>query len=221
MRYALATLLVFSAVARAQEPTERFAAMEKALAAKSLHVDFDAELTGKGSGDKVPFKGLLIMAEGNRARFEVAYKLLGKDLGTKLVCDGKTIQVEVKGGKPREKAFEENLNRNYAKMLERAGFVVTMFTVRAPKTGSVDLAKALEIRDLRLVRAEKGVDVFAYKLRVDDRVLLGVELKVDAATHLPLERTLVIEKGADPATIREVYRIQREPKLAEGVFVFP
>jgi outer membrane lipoprotein-sorting protein len=211
-------LLLFFAtqIYAGDDPATRYAAMRSVLAkTKSLKVGFESEL--QGDSGKVVVKGSMILAEGNRARVQMAYELGGKAIEVLIISDGKTTRT-ISGDKVRDKPTDPNLRDNMLALIERAGFAVTMFTIPVAKDREPDLTKLLTVSDHQAKAADKGVHLATYRLRVADKVLFKVDLSTDDKTHVPLRRVLEVEKGADPVVVRETYAVELEPMTPEELF---
>lgn len=201
------------------DPNVRYPAMRNALArAKTLVVDFESELVTEK--EKVPVKGKLILAEGNRLRVETTYELGGMTVEVKIVSDGKTTRTTRSGGKTKEKETKANQNANFLAMLERAGFAVPMFTITAAKgKGDPDMTKLLQVSNLKRLGVEDAkLYHLGYQLTIEDKVRFNVETFTDLSTNLPVRRVITVDKGADAVTVRETYRIQRDVDIKGGTF---
>lgn len=219
MRFTLLTFLCFSAAVQAAQAGDdaeaRFAAMCKALdGAKALRVTFQAEVAGE-KGEKTLVKGSMILAEGNRARIQMAISHGGKEVDSLVVSDGTTTRTR-SAGKTRDKPTDANLRDNMLVMFQRGGFAVPVFTLGKEK--EPDMAKLLTALDHKAGPLQKGLLHSTHSLRVGGKVLFSASLVLDEKTHVPLGRTLRVEKGADPVTVRESYVVDLSPMLPPDAF---
>lgn len=194
------------------DPAVRLGAIRNALEkAKTLKVAFSADLDSDRGSSTV--KGTMLLGGGNKVRMELDMNVEGKAAQMIMVSDGTTMRTTIPGRSSREKPIEPNLHKNMLAMIERAGIAVPMFTIPARKGDEV-----LAVSAVKFLSAEKGIFRCAHKLDVDAKVRFHVELSTHLDTHLPLRRTLRVEKGADPITIVETYSIELNPVLAPDTF---
>src|SRR5262249_6747497 len=143
MRWVLAGLwlaVAFPVGAQQNEAEKLLRGMEKQVReAKGLQVGFevDAKLP-KGGGT---LKGVLIVMEGNKVRFDAKGTFEGKDRTMHMVADGKQSAYWEDDQKPAAQAVEPLLSQALTLLLARGG-VFAMFET-SPDKGAFDIEKVL------------------------------------------------------------------------------
>jgi outer membrane lipoprotein-sorting protein len=213
-----ALLLVAPAFAPAQDGGEAkklFDAMEERLSkAKSVSLMFHLDLK---HGDRKPdhLKGLLTLAEGNRAHVEAEGRFDAEDLKVTLVSDGKHLRLrKTEGGKTRpdrDRPTPKNLGAALTRVLSRAGVLFGLNSLPLGQKDKEIKADEFSVSDLKLGGKEKvgerEAQVLRYTLgRVERADKLAVTVWIDTQTHLPLKRVITDPKeGAAKGRLVETY----------------
>lgn len=217
--HALLVLLILG-LAGDSEPEQLFRAMEKKIsAAKALEVSFNGRLEGSKVKGAVEVKGSLLLAEGNKARFELSAVIGDQASELKMISDGTRMKEWQKPGRESVKDTEKHLNDQTAGILCRPGFISLAFFA---KTGGLPSSKKadqiFQVSEFKLgakekVGARQGRAI-EYKVSLPDGRTLPVKLWIDAETHLPLKRVITGSIGKDDFQMTEVYEeLRLDPKI--------
>lgn len=200
-------LILVAAPARAQEgEAERLdhAMEKKILAAKSLALEFDTEMTD--SGKKFTIKGTTHVAAGNKTRLDLEselFQLGGKNL---IVTNG-----ESKYAKVGELVFDKGpfppRGEVLLALIARFGAAPAALET---KTATADLDKDCPVKDFKLGAKERvgrhEARVVQYHLQ-DKKIgdLTAMSVWIDTKTQLPLKRTLARKEQGKAFRLTETY----------------
>jgi outer membrane lipoprotein-sorting protein len=215
---ALTALLLGLAGSRAgdDKAKELFEKMEKTLAeAKTLQVESEAKIKG-GVVKESTIKATHLLAEGNKMRAEVTFKLEDKDFTLKSISDGTKMKNETPMGLGKEKDTPKDLQEEAVAILARIGPAGAL----RPLPEGTKL-KVLKLSDFKLGKSEKingrEAQAVEYQLTFPKaKEATKATVWIDVKTHVPLRRTL-----RDKATITEDYQVQINPKIADEKFQLP
>ena len=211
--------------ARGQDALKLFERMEGQIhKAKTLQLDYDLLITQtSGSADPQSRKGQLVVARADKVRFTVAGRLLGKEVKSLLVSDGKRL---FSGGfsstkPPEERDTPKQLDRTALLALSRHGIWLALITgthmegfvvseLRPGKKDSLDGKEAQAVH---------------YKMKDTSGLKQGeldVTLWIDTKTLLPLKRVSTSREGKNRIFITENYTsVKLDGPIAAGTFELP
>jgi outer membrane lipoprotein-sorting protein len=227
MRWTVAlTVLVLTAPAFGQQSDAEklYRGMEKLVRdAKSIKMAFEIDAAIDKNTNKM--RGVVTVAEGNKARLEVNGTDNGKAQNMTLIADGKVAHY--KGSeKPKgeSKPVEGNLSQTRPQILARGGVFAT-FQI-GPATEAFDIDKVLSISDFKLGKKEKvGVreaQVVEYTLKPDNGQVVRMAVWLDTATNIPLKRLMTAPGQKGVFRVTETYpEILLNPKIDAKVFEIP
>jgi outer membrane lipoprotein-sorting protein len=238
MRLSLTALLTFLPLfpALAQESDEAgklFRKMEKKLSeAKSLRVALEG--TAEGIEDlrgTLKYKGTMVLAQGNKARFEMEMEIEGKKRRTTFVSDGtKTIgDMAGEAGKRREdtpKMFFEVTIGFFKHGGPVAGYVFSSSGPEGKQTFARFKPSAFKLGPKEKI-GQRQAQVIEYKLTLETapkeagKLSLSEKLWLDVETNLPLKRVFS-GKLKKMFTYTENYsEFTVNPKLDARLFELP
>jgi outer membrane lipoprotein-sorting protein len=237
MRLSLTALLILLPLfpAPGQESSEAeklFRKMEKKLSeAKSLRVVLEG--TAEGIEDlrgALKYKGTMILAQGNKARFEMEMEIDGKTHRTTFVSDGAKMigDIAEKGKRPRDtpKEFFEVTVGFFKHGGPVAGYV---FSSSGPE-GKQSFAKfkpsAFKLGQKEKV-GQRQAQVVEYKLTLEngskeaEKLSLSEKLWLDAETNLPLKRIFTGKLKKEFTYTENYSEFTVNPKLDAKLFELP
>jgi outer membrane lipoprotein-sorting protein len=221
MHWLLTSALVTSAIAQVGDPEAARLLRkmgEKILAAKALKVtyQFDAP-PGPGGGKK---KGVLLLGEGNRLRWEDS--LVGdggQDLTTLIVCDGKQL---VSSGPlswfTKRVPARPTLGKAARRAFSQLGLLLLETELPQIEGGkekpSLPIGNFKRLEDEQL--AGRDAQVIEYMAGIAGLAEIGpIRLWIDAKTGLPLKR----QTGKGKEMVTEIYsEIKLNPEIAGDAF---
>lgn len=203
------------------EAEKLYRAMEKKiLAAKTLSMEFNAELAVDGK--KFTVKGTIDIAAGNKTRLNLeseVFQLGGKAL---IVTNG-----DSKYAKVGEIVFQEGPFPPKGKVL--LALIAEMSACHAAletKIAAADLEKEFPLKNFKLGAKEmigqQEAQVVQYQLHEKDTVLADVTVWIDTKTGLPLKHTIAGNKEAKVGDVTETYCVFNvDSKLDDKLFEIP
>jgi outer membrane lipoprotein-sorting protein len=237
MRLSLTALLTFLPLlpALAQESSEAeklFRKMEKKLSeAKSLRVALDG--TAEGIEDlrgALKYKGTMILAQGNKARFEMEVEIEGKKQRTALVSDGTKMigDIAEEGKRPRDtpKKFFEVTIGFFKHGGPVAGHVFSSSGPEGNETFARFKPSAFKLGQKEKI-GQRQAQVIEYKLTLEnapkeaEKLTLSEKLWLDAATNLPLKRVFTGKLKKEFTYTEKYSEFTVNPKLDAKLFELP
>jgi outer membrane lipoprotein-sorting protein len=238
MRLSLTALLTFlpllPALAQDSDEAEKlFRKLETKLSeAKSLRVALEG--TAEGIEDlrgTLKYKGTMVLAQGNKARFEMEMEMAGKKHRTTFVSDGTKMIGDIAGeaGKPPrdtpKKFFEVTIDF-FKHGGPVAGYVFSSSGGEGKETFARFKPSAFKLGQKDKL-GERKAQVIEYKLTLEDppkgaeKLSLSEKLWLDAETNLLLKRVFT-GKLKKEFTYTETYsEFTVNPKLDAKLFELP
>jgi outer membrane lipoprotein-sorting protein len=201
--------LLLAAVAGQDEALESFRRMEQQiLKCKTFEAQMEFDFAGDPEDKEnieIPkgVKGRLLVARGNKMRYEIDMIAAGRPHKATTVSDGKRMLTI--GAVPRQNdQAPEQLTEIVLSSVTRGGVWLTLYAVLenhdpAKEYKDFDPDKSFAVSDFKLrpkeMVAGKEAAVLEYNAKIADQSL-SVTVWIDTQTHLPLKRTLKV--GPDP-----------------------
>jgi outer membrane lipoprotein-sorting protein len=190
--------------------------MEKKLrAAKTVHVAFDADITG-ADAKKGHLKGTLVLGEGDHLRAEAEGTLFGEESRFTLVSDGrdmKSFGYTKAPGQPKQDKNEtekspKGIGTFFRAELPRNGFCWCLLNMNRRRDIPADYFKAYDFKRAGEEKiGERNTQVIQYTVKAKGRDAKGLSMKLwlDSQTGLPLKLAMT-GGGSDITDITETYR---------------
>jgi outer membrane lipoprotein-sorting protein len=199
--------------------------------AKSFACRFEMKM--EGAQGKGAFKGRLVVAQGNKVRFEMDGKGGGKTTALLSVSDGsKTVTVDNKTTQPARDTLK-NMAKHVLTGTARGGVFVPMYlavegALEGEKPQETNIEDILKVSGFRLGKKEKvdgrEAQVIEYLLAVASGggEEINTTVWVDAKTHVPLKRVLSAKVGGQALTVTETYsKVVVDGKIDAKTFELP
>jgi outer membrane lipoprotein-sorting protein len=228
-------VLVFIALpAVAQEDNDAaklFRTFEKKLAAaKAVRITLEGTATGiEDVPGAVKYKGTMVIAEGNKARFEMSVEIKGKKQQSKLVSDGTKMIGDMFEGKlpvrdAPKKFFEETIG-----FFKHGGPVAGhVFSGESDGGRSVATFKASEFKLGKKEKiGQREAQVIEYKLTLENepkaeaKLALSEKLWLDVETGLPLKRVFTGKLKKEFTYTEQYQAFALDPKIEAKQFELP
>jgi outer membrane lipoprotein-sorting protein len=208
------------------EAEEWFRKMEAKLAkATSVQLSWKGEAAVKEGA--ITVKGELLLAEGNKARFDVEGKLLETEQKQLIVSDGKSIKNV--GPRPSLIDTPKTFNETLLGCLARGGpseslVVVNMgYYAKEPKPAAFLKVSAFKLgKKEKVDKTECQVIEFTTTHGVGAKQEAKVALWIDTATGLPVKRESVLKEMNQEIRYTETYsNFKLDERIAESKFTLP
>jgi outer membrane lipoprotein-sorting protein len=236
MRQVIVQLVIVSVVlpALAQEGNEAeklFRTFEKKLAAaKAVRIALEGTAAGiEDVPGVLKYKGTMVLAEGNKARFEMEVEMEGKKQNSKLVSDGAKMIGEMFEGKRPPKDTPKKFYEEMIGFFKHGGPVAGhVFSSSSEGVRSVATFKASAFK---LGKKEKlgkrDAQVIEYKLTLENapkevaKLALSEKLWLDVGTNLPLKRVLTGKLNKEFTYTENYSEFTLNPKVDAKLFALP
>ena len=214
----LLTLILAAVPARAQEgeAEKLYRAMEKKiLAAKSLTLEFNSEMTHDDK--KVTLKGTIYVATGNKTRLDLEselFQLGGKNL---IVTNGKSKYAKVGNLIFHEGPFPPEGDVLVALIARFSAAMAALWQ----KIEATDIDKDFPVKDFKLgvkeMVGKREAQVVQFQLQ-DKKIgdLAKMTIWIDTKTQLPLKRAMAGKKDTKIGDLTETYSVFTVDSTLEG-----
>jgi outer membrane lipoprotein-sorting protein len=194
--------LLLGAAPGQDEALETFRRMEQqVLKCKTFEAQIEFDFAGDPEAIEIPkgVKGRLLVARGNKMRWEIDMIAAGRQHKATTVSDGKRMLTI--GAVPRQNdQAPEQLTEIALSSATRGGIWLTLYAVLenqdpAKEYKDFDADKSFAVSDFKLGAKEmvagKEAQVLEYNAKIADQSL-SVTVWIDTQTHLPLKRMLKV-----------------------------
>jgi uncharacterized protein (TIGR03067 family) len=215
----------------AKDAEKLFRGFEKKLAAaKAIRISLEGTATGiEDVPGVIKYKGTMVIADGNKARFEMEVEMGGKKQKSTVVSDGPKMVGDLFEGKgpsrnTPKKFFEET---------------IAFFKHGGPVAGHVFSAEAEGVRSVATFKAsafqlgtketigKREVQVIEYKLTLENapkeeaKLSLSEKLWLDVEIGLPLKRVFTGKLKKEFTYTENYSEFTLDPKLDAKLFELP